>query len=47
MKKVFFILAIATTFFAGTIFTGCKSPNQKVEDARTEVTAAKENLQDA
>ena len=32
MKKIIFTLAIATTFMAGTIFTSCKSSDQKDGD---------------
>lgn len=47
MKKGFFIFAMATTVLLGTIFTGCKSPAQKVEDARTDVRDANADLRDA
>jgi exonuclease VII large subunit len=47
MKKGFFIFIMATTLLSGTIFIGCKSPAQKVEDAQTGVKDAKEDLRDA
>ena len=37
----------ATTFWAGTILTGCQSPNEKVKDAKEDVTEAQQELQDA
>jgi hypothetical protein len=43
MKKSIFILAI-TMFIAGTIFTGCQSSADKVQDAKDNVAAAKQEL---
>jgi len=40
-------LAIATTFMAGAIFTGCQSATQKNEAARDKVQDAKEDLKAA
>lgn len=44
MKKAIFIFVAATMFIAGTIFTGCQSSDQKVEDAQAKVQDAKQEL---
>jgi F0F1-type ATP synthase membrane subunit b/b' len=43
MKKSLFTLAF-TTFMAGTIFTSCNSPAEKVDAARAKVEDASQNL---
>jgi len=43
MKKITFLFA-AATILAGTILTGCKSPEQKVEAAQDKVETAKDEL---
>ena len=45
MKKILFTLAV-TTFIAGTIFTGCISPSQKLEIAEENVIDAKKEVLD-
>ena len=47
MKKGIFTLALATTLLAGTMFTGCESSTEKVNEAKTDVKEAKEDLQEA
>jgi chromosome segregation ATPase len=47
MKKVIFILAMTTTFMAGTIFTGCQSSTQKQEAAQAKVKDARQDLNEA
>lgn len=46
MKKKIFILASAM-FVAGSILTGCSSPDKKVENADQKVQDAKEDVRDA
>jgi uncharacterized lipoprotein YajG len=46
MKKILFTLAV-TTFIAGSIFTGCVSPSQKLENAEENVIDAKKAVLDA
>jgi hypothetical protein len=46
MKKTIFTLAI-TVFIVGTIFTGCVSPSQKLENAEDKVIDAKNAVLDA
>ncbi len=40
------MLFIVTTFLAGTILTGCQTSAEKVEDAKANVTDAKQDLKD-
>jgi len=47
MKKSIFALAVAATFIAGTIFTNCQSPADKVDDAKANVKDAKQDLNEA
>ena len=47
MKKTFFILAITTALTGGTIFSGCKSPAEKADDAQQKVQDAKAQLDSA
>jgi outer membrane murein-binding lipoprotein Lpp len=46
MKKTIFTLA-AAMFVAGTILSGCSSPEQKVENAKEDVKDAKQDLSQA
>ena len=46
MKKTIFTLTM-TVFIAGTIFTGCVSPTQKLENAEDKVIDAKNAVLDA
>lgn len=46
MKKIFLPLAV-TLFLTGTIFVGCESSAQKVENAEQGVAAAQANLDQA
>jgi predicted nucleic acid-binding Zn-ribbon protein len=46
MKKITFVLAVAAMLTVGTIFTNCQSSDQKVDDAKTKVQEAKEDLKD-
>lgn len=47
MKKLIFILAIATSMVAGTIFTSCQSRDQKVDAAKIKVQDARQELIEA
>jgi hypothetical protein len=47
MKKLITIVAIATLFAAGTIFTGCQSSTNKEEAAQAKVDEAEQDLIDA
>lgn len=47
MKNKLFTLLVATSFIAGTIFTGCQSSATKEEAAQTEVDEAEQALEDA
>lgn len=44
MKKTTITIAVAIMLIAGSVFTGCKSPVQKQEDAQSKVRDAKEDL---
>lgn len=44
MKKTSFIIAVATLFIGGSLFTGCLSSDQKKEAAQAQVVAAQDNL---
>ena len=46
MKKTIFTLVV-TMLMAGSIFTSCDSPSQKVDDAKDKVQDAKEELKEA
>jgi len=46
MKKTILTLAV-TLFIAGTVLTGCQSPNKKVENAQANVQDAKGNVVEA
>lgn len=46
MKKILFTLAV-TFFTVGSIFTGCNSPSQKLENAEENVIDAKKAVIDA
>lgn len=46
MKNTIFTLAVATTLIAGTIFTGCESSEQKIDDAQANVQEAKQDLKE-
>jgi hypothetical protein len=45
MKKI--VLAVATTFIAGTVLTNCTSPEQKLENAQKNVIEADQDLDKA
>jgi len=47
MKRIIFILAVLSTFMAGTIFSSCKSSVQKQEAAQDKVKDAKKDLKEA
>jgi len=47
MKKSIFILAVATSLMAGSIFTSCQSHEKKVEDAKVKVQDARQELIEA
>lgn len=47
MRKPIFNLAIVATLMAGLVFTGCQSPEQKAETAKTNVEDAAQDLADA
>lgn len=47
MKNKLFILLVAASFVAGTIFTGCQSSASKEEAARAKVDEAEQALVDA
>lgn len=47
MKKTIVAIAVASMLIAGSVFTGCKSPAQKENDAQGEVQDAKEDLNNA
>lgn len=47
MSKSIFNLAIVTTLIAGLVFTGCQSPEQKAETAKTNVEEAAQDLANA
>jgi hypothetical protein len=44
MKKTIFFLALATTFMAGSLFTGCQTAAQKEEKANAQVVIAEDKL---
>ena len=44
MRKSIFILAVATTFMAGNVFTGCQTAAQKQEKANAQVVIAENKL---
>lgn len=53
MKKKILILAVASVFIAGTIFTGCQTATQKndsaqikVQEARVDLNAAKQDARE-
>ncbi len=45
MKKSILLFSLATGLLFGNVLTGCKSPDQKVEDAQIKVDNAQENLE--
>ena len=47
MKKSILTVALVVIFIPGLIFTGCKSPTQKAEDAKENVQDARDDLKDA
>lgn len=47
MKKTIITIAVALMLIAGSVFTGCKSPAQKEENAQGEVQDAQEDLNEA
>ncbi len=47
MKNKLFTLLVATSFVAGTIFTGCQSSANKEEAAQAKVDEAEQDLLDA
>ena len=47
MKKTIIAIAITSMIIAGSVFTSCKSPAQKEEDAQAKVQDAKQDLKDA
>lgn len=46
MKKVIFMLVVLSTFTTGIIFTGCQTSDQKVDEAKTKVQDAKDDLKE-
>jgi len=46
MKKVIFMLAVIATCTTGVIFTGCQTSDQKVDEAKTKVQDAKDDLKE-
>jgi DNA repair ATPase RecN len=47
MKSTFFTLFVATSMFAGTLFTGCQSSATKEEAANDKVDEAQQELMEA
>lgn len=47
MKKTIFKISVLTALAAGTILTGCQSPQEKEQDAREDVQEAKQDLNEA
>ncbi|PLX02142.1 MAG: hypothetical protein C0595_11920 [Marinilabiliales bacterium] len=45
MKKIFFSLAIATMFMAGTVFTSCQSSDQKDGDENAMLNKTEHDMQ--
>ncbi len=46
MKKVIFILTASALFLSGAMFTGCQSPDQKVDSAQVKADNAQKDLKD-
>ncbi len=46
MKKVIFMLVVITACTTGIIFTGCQTSDQKVDEAKTKVQDAKDDLKE-
>ena len=44
MKKSFITLMFSAAMIAGSIFSGCKTPDQKIDSAAANVTDAKQEL---
>lgn len=47
MRKISLILTIAATFFAGSLFQGCMSPDKQKENAQEKVREEKQDLIEA